>query len=713
MHIFVPLLRIIINKMNHTPLHILLFLITLNTYCQNVTNTDSTSIQELTDIVITATRTQRQLSSLPLPVTIVSKEKILQSGSIRLNDILSEQTGIVTTTDRSGFEGIQIQGIASDYILILIDGVPLVGRQSGNFNLERLAVGNIEQIEVVKGPSSSLYGSEALGGVINIITKKPKEKTLSGNVSYTASYRADVFTQQDMNLELEQSLGKFRYAIFANRFSSEGYDIIQDDESQTIEPFENYTFNNRLYYDMNEKVSLFYSARYYNQSQDDERFSSETNTRYSGEAIEEDLNSHLKINHKWAKKLETTYEFYYTNYKNATDLISDQNPNDIIASFFDRKLLRPELRGTYAFSKDNKITMGVGFQYDELDRTYTDQKVNFNSQYLYGQYDVKPFEGLNIIVGARFDNHSEYENQLSPKLALRYQITDEISTKASVGYGFKAPDFRQLYLNFTNPTAGYTVLGYNVAVEERNELASLGFLSNIAVPDSELLDPLKAESSIGYNLGMTYKKGKFNTEINLFRNDFSNLIDTRVIARKTNGLSVFSYVNVDESYSTGIEFNTSIKLYNALTISGGYQLLYFYNKNVLNEIDRGEKFVRDPITQETKLVKRSDYFGIPNRSRHQANLKVFCNFPTIKSNINLRLLYRSKYALFDTNGNEIIDPYDQSYVDGYVTANIAASKALYKNFNLQLGANNLFNYRDLLIPNLPGIQGYARINYQF
>lgn len=163
---------------------------------------DTTKTEKLEEIVLTATRTERQLSSLPLPVTLVSKKTIQKSGTIRLNEILNEQTGIITIADESGFEGVQIQGISSDYILILIDGVPLVGRSAGNFDLSRLTVGNIKQIEVVKGPSSSLYGSEALGGVINIITEKPKSAKVKGN----ASYRYGSFRQQDVNLDVKNDL---------------------------------------------------------------------------------------------------------------------------------------------------------------------------------------------------------------------------------------------------------------------------------------------------------------------------------------------------------------------------------------------------------------------------------------------------------------------------------------------------------------------------
>jgi outer membrane receptor for ferrienterochelin and colicins len=138
---------------------------------ENSVKNDSILAQDLNEVIVTATRTVRQLSSLPLPVTLISKKQIQRTGVTRLNEILNEQTGIVMTPDATigGGEGVQIQGIASDYVLVLIDGVPVVGRSSGNLDLSRFAIGNIKQIEVVKGPSSSLFGSEALGGVINII----------------------------------------------------------------------------------------------------------------------------------------------------------------------------------------------------------------------------------------------------------------------------------------------------------------------------------------------------------------------------------------------------------------------------------------------------------------------------------------------------------------------------------------------------------------
>lgn len=668
---------------------------------------DSTAITYLNEVVLTATRTARQLSSLPLPVTLVKKKKILQSGTVRLNEILNEQTGIITISDESGFEGVQIQGIASDYILILIDGVPLVGRSAGNFDLSRLTVGNIAQIEVVKGPSSSLYGSEALGGVINIITEKPKTEELQGSLSY----RLGSFTQQDINVDLKQRIEKLRYGLFINRFSSEGYDLNPEVAGQTVNPFENYTINGRVFYDFTDHLSLFTSTRFYDQKQ--EAGLTVNEVQFEGDSKEREWNAHARLDHTWNKKLRTAYELYYTNYR-AKERLEDPIMNDVLSdSDFDQKLLRPEIRGNHSFAKSGTLTLGLGLQYDALDRTFFDEKVSFNSQYAYAQLDFNPLQKLNVIAGGRFDNHSEYSNQFSPKLAFRYEITPSLALKGSLGYGFKAPDFRQLYFDFTNSAVGYTVLGYNVALEKLAELQDQGQILDVVVPSSELQDPLEAESSIGYNLGFTFKKGKWNTELNFFRNDFENLIDTRIIARKTNGQNVFSYVNFDKIYTTGAEANIHYKLSENIGLSGGYQLLYAFDKAKEGQVNNGTVFARDPRTNQTVTVERSDYFGLVNRSRHHANFKIFYDIPQADANINLRLLYRSRYAQFDTNGNGLIDRYDNSFVNGYLTANIAASKTLYKAFTLQVGANNFLDHTDENIPSLPGIQGYLKLNYQF
>ena len=142
---------------------------------QNPTvSSDSINPENLDPVVISATRTKRQLSSLPMPTQFIPQKEIEAINAIRLTDLLSEQTGLITVPDFGGGQGIQMQGLDSQYTLVMIDGVPLIGRSAGTLDLSRITVGNIKQIEIVRGASSSLYGNEALGGIINIITQEPK-----------------------------------------------------------------------------------------------------------------------------------------------------------------------------------------------------------------------------------------------------------------------------------------------------------------------------------------------------------------------------------------------------------------------------------------------------------------------------------------------------------------------------------------------------------
>lgn len=669
---------------------------------------DSIQTQSLDEVVVTATRTIRQLSDIPLPVTIISKKQIQNTGVIRLNEILNEQTGIITVSDESGFDGVQIQGIASDYILILINGVPLVGRSSGNFDLSRLTVGNIKQVEVVKGPSSSLYGSEALGGVINIITENPAEAQLNGNTSY----RFASFNTHDANINLNQQTKKLGYAIFANSLHSQGYDLAPETPGQTVSPFQNYTIHPQVWYSFSDRLKMYTSGRLYNQKQEAAVFVD--NELYEGDSDINEFNIHGRLDHTVNERLSFQYEFYRTNYK-ATELLQSPVSNTVLSeSDFDQKLARPEIRGIYNFSPKQTVTLGLGYNHENLDRTFFDERVVFNSQYIYAQYDFHPLEKLNLILGSRFDHHSEYSSQLSPKFSAHYSLSPTISLKGSVGYGFKAPDFRQLYFDFMNSAVGYSVLGYNVAVEKIQALEEQGQLTDILFDYAELNAPLQPESSVGYNLGAVHTHKKLKTEINFFRNDFKNLIDTRIVARKTNGQNVFSYVNFNRIYTTGAEFNSSYTLSNNLTISAGYQLLFARDKDKEAALKRNEVFARNPETLQTVLLSSSDYFGLINRSRHTANFKLFYDIPKWKANANFRINYRSKYGLFDGNGNGILDTYDTSFVDGYALVNVTLNKSISDRYALQIGANNLFDYTDVNnIPGLPGIQFFTKLNINF
>lgn len=662
---------------------------------------DSLNVNELSEVmVVTATRTQRIISSLPLPMAIITSKEIAKTGVSRLNEILNEQTGIILIPDESGFEGIQMQGLDAAYTLILIDGVPIIGRTAGVLDLSRISVGNIDRIEIVKGASSALYGSEAMGGVINVITKKPKNDIFSG----TLSYRYATFNTNDINANILLKKKRFSTNVFTNFYSSDGFDLDKTTPLKNVERFHNWTIQPKLYYDFSENIQLIVSNRFYNQEMDNVALIE--SEKYKGEATENEWSSQIKLEHKWNSKLYFEYELYATNYKN--DLfLNDENNMLYDTTYYNQWLFRPEVRTTVSINND-KLTAGIGLNYETLDRTFFDSILRFNSQYVFVQHDYNPSEKWNILAGFRYDHHSEYASQLSPKLALNYKVNTNFSLKTSVGYGYKAPDFRQLYFDFTNPSVGYTVLGYNVAEERLIQMQNQILKIEAGISFDK---PLEAESALNFNFGTFYKKDKFKLDINAFYNSISNLIDTRAVAQKNNGQSIFSYFNTSAVFTYGLEFNSAYNFTKDFAVSFGYQYLTAKDKSVTENFE-DYYYIRNPQL-ETIKINKSDYFGLYNRSKHTANLKFLYRISKIKADINLRLFYRSKYGMFDTNGNQILDKYDTFVADYFIT-NLSTSKHITDKTLVQVGANNIFDYKDpSQIPNLSGRQLFARIQFNF
>lgn len=666
---------------------------------------DSARSEVLDEVIITATRTLRQLSSLPMPVQLVSKLDIKQSNSLRLGDILNEQTGLITIPDFGGGEGIQLQGLDSQYTLILIDGVPLVSRSAGTLDLNRVTVGNIKQIEIVKGASSSLYGSEALGGVVNIITDRPKF-----GLEAEANIRSGSFGTTDVALSLNQRKDKLGLSFFINRYSSEGFDFDESTPVPNVSPFSNYTFDTKISYEFSDKLNMVFAGRYFLQNQDNITQNATTSEVFTGDSQVDEWNTRLTTTYQVNKNFETIFELYATQYK-AEEFLNDSSGNIFSASDFNQQFIRTEFRSTWTHG-ENELTTGLGLTHETLERTFFSTKPIFNAPFVFAQYDWNPNEDLNIIVGARYDDHNQYESQFNPKFAINYEINEKLSVKGSAGRGFKAPDFRQLFFNFTNSTVGYRVLGYNLVTSTIPDLINQNqVILRQGINLDDFNGDLKPESSHNYNLGFVYKPfKKVKLDLNLFRNDISNLIDTRAIATiVANGQNIFSYQNIDEVFTQGLEFNASYKPSNRWRMSVGYQLLYAKDKEAVDIFESGS--VINQGGTEIVLFE-NQYFGLFNRSRHMGNVKIFHTIPQWNLDMNLRATYRSRFGLFDSNGNNYLDTFDV-FANGYSIVDIAFNKRLFKKYEIGIGADNVFNFTDPQnINNIAGTLFYGKLNIQ-
>jgi outer membrane receptor for ferrienterochelin and colicins len=268
-------------------------------------------------------------------------------------------------------------------------------------------------------------------------------------------------------------------------------------------------------------------------------------------------------------------------------------------------------------------------------------------------------------------------------------------------------------LNFTNLAAGaYSVFGTEVAEAEIKRMTDAKLLEQTTDVFSKL-SILKPETSGGLNVGIKYNHPqKLNVSLNIFRNDLSNMIVTDVIAFKRNGGQIYSYFNLKRVVTQGAEINLSKQLNKTFNLQGGYQYLYTADKDVLDAIRLGSVFQRDQSTNMVTRMKWVDYGGLPFRSKHSANLKIYYENATGVF-ATARAMYRGRWGTMDLDGNGLINRADE-YAQGYFQLNASAGYQLNKYFKLMAGVDNIFNYKDILnLPGNPGRVGYVDLQINF
>ncbi|MBP5999816.1 MAG: TonB-dependent receptor [Sediminibacterium sp.] len=657
-------------------------------------------------VVVTATRTERKLSNLTVPVTIINAKTIQQNGALRLTDILKEQTGLNLT---SGFgAGVQLQGLNPDYTIILINGEPLVGRTAGVLDLNRIALGNIKKIEIVKGPSSSLYGSEAMAGVINIITDA------SYGAPIAVGLRYGTYNTLDANLETKWNTKNVLYQGFYNVYSTDGYSIRPNSNSRVTTPIDRYSTTQQLKLNISTKTNLVFNTRFtQEQIQNEIAVSNNGVTIYSiGKESIKDANLSASLNHRFSTTLKTSIRGYTTTYDAVQNLVTINGLpyRDVLNHNFKRL----ENQTDWDIQKKLQAVFGIGAVWEGVKSSrYDSEQIRKQNeiQYAFTQWEWKPTEKFTFIGGLRFDNNTQFASALSPKVSMLYKLNPQHQFKLSIGQGFKAPDFRQLFLDFTNAAAGsYSVFGVAQAQQVIAKLDALGQIGNL-FPSYYQLKALKPEYSNGVHFTWDWKiNTRSNVSVQFFRNDIKNLIESQQVGTYISGAQIYSYLNIGRAFTTGFELEGQHQLNKTLTLSGGYQYLVTGDKDQIAEIKSGTVYTKNSQGY-SRLLKLNEYVGLPNTSKHKLQIKLNYNSPK-GYYLNVRAIYRSRWAVNNNNGNEVFDNGDV-FASGYVAINSAAGKTFKNGLNIQAGIDNITNYIDAAnLPNLPGRTLYMSVKYQ-
>ena len=202
------------------------------------------------------------------------------------------------------------------------------------------------------------------------------------------------------------------------------------------------------------------------------------------------------------------------------------------------------------------------------------------------------------------------------------------------------------------------------------------------------------------------------------------MIDYLPIALTTSRETIYSFRNIKKVFTQGIETDLGCRLGSNFSVSIGYQLLFAKDQAVVDKVDRGDEYWRDPITLQTQRLKSNEYFGLYNRSRHTGNFKVFYKNAKSGWEGSVRVIYRGKFGVGDVQGNiqgEIIPASDQNdnlildeydnFVPGYALVNLSLAKSI-QSLRLQIGVDNLLDYTNpIFIPNLPGRLIYGSVSF--
>jgi outer membrane receptor for ferrienterochelin and colicins len=600
----------------------------------------------INDVVVTGQYGESSLSKSVYKVTVIDQKRIQLQGAFNLKNVLTNELNIRISNDPALGGSLSIQGISGQNIKIMVDGVPLIGREGGNIDLNQINLNNIERIELVEGPMSVNFGTDALGGVINLITKKSKPQ--SSQIGATAYY--ETIGQYNAGVNGGFSVKKWSIDGGIARNFFEGYAPDHSSRVKQWKPrlqyFGDLAINRSL-----PKGNIRYTLNFFNEKVSDR--DSATITPYYAYANDAYLYSQRITNaFFWNTKLKDKYPInivasysHYRRIKNTyrKDLVSlDQqlipSDQDQDTNYFNAWMSR----GTITHNlQPKKLSYQLGYELN--DETATGKRIRNHQQYIadvnaFGSMEFK-LDRLLVRPGLRLIYNTKYNAPVVPSLNVKWDLTSFLTVRGSYGRGFRAPSLKELYLDFVDPS-------HNVQGNEN----------------------LKAETQNNYQLGAIFQWKEFERiftiDPSFFYNHIHNKIDLALIGGST--LDAL-YVNITDFRSVGLATNIQYKApHYGLTL--GYSYIGMNNSLMT-------------------LSNNQFYFS----SQYRANFNY-----TFRKGLTLATFfkYNGKFTnfVYDTNSGGV----KSGYIDPYGLWDVSLSKHFLKNkLSLTTGVKNVLNVKNV------------------
>lgn len=614
-------------------------------------------VYQLDEVVVTASGFEQNIADAPGSITVITKEEINRRGYTDLGSILADVEGVDvrgSSTGIMGAENISIRGLSSDYTLILVDGIPQNGTKDVGPTGFYAGIGSfvpplatIERIEVIRGPMSTLYGSEALGGVVNIITKKVAdewrhnltldhtiyEDAARGSISRYSFYSSGPLIKDKAGLALRGN--------FLRRGGSAVKDELGNvisDKGAAANPslLRNYSLGGKVTWKQDSQNSLWLDADTATSDYGEEGRRLERHKLTLGsdnKAAYGDWNTTLTYN---------TTELKGYTYGN----IDRKLKNDNI--IFDTKLVAP-------LGEAHKLTVGGRYWDEKLEdgvlTTAGFGKLAADTASLFAEDEWRLRKDLALTYGARYDHHSSFGGHVSPRGYLVWKTSDKWTLKGGVSTGFKAPTLAQ---------SVDAVSGFAGGPGNPNPIYLYGN------PD------LKPEQSVNKEVGFYYQdRTGLNVNATLFHIDFKNKINGGVELGVIDGHQAQTYENVGRAKTHGLEFGSKMPLAEDLALN----LNYTY-------------------TLTEQIGGANDGAPLNNIPKHAVTARLNWQADE-KTTAWLRAEYRGKmnrYIKKQLNATEqgVVNALGE-YFKSYTVLDLGVSRKLAKNTTLNFAVNNVLN----------------------
>ncbi len=490
-------------------------------FAANITSSSQHS-EAVPTIFVTANRTANTVDETMVPVTIISSDDIRRLQANSITEVLSLTPGIDISS--SGGYGsntsVHLRGTNSDHVLTLIDGIPAGSATSGTMAFQYIPVDQIERIEIVRGPRSSLYGADAIGGVIQIFTKK-------GTAKKSATIDVGYGTQSTGKINAHFSNGNkdSQYHLGLSLFNTAGYNFIGNDNGKK-HGYDNAAISLSGSHKLSQKLDL---SALFLRSQGNSEFDGSfvNNTDYVEQVLGAKLN--MQVNNSW--------DMSFNLGQNQSN--SDNNLDELKKSQFDTTTNSFSWQNDIEILDNNIFTLGLDYKKDKVTSSTEFDLSSRDNKAIFAQYQL--FEdAFDISASLRHDNNESYGKHNTGNLSFAVPINESIRLTAGYGSAFKAPTFNDLYYpeeNFPAYTPGGPTSSYS------------------GNPD------LEAETSKSFDFGVNGNWQAHKWSVNYFNTRIENLIE--YISEYDQNANNYdgTMKNISDAKIKGIELTYQTRLY--------------------------------------------------------------------------------------------------------------------------------------------------------